>query len=450
MVIIVYIITQDIVNKTGIGVEINNECLGTGDSSNLSFDIKNRHVIAATYTLYYAPASGNSVNDFTELTETTHYVLDKDSGRVLLTSTGAALVGTNKIYAKYTHAPKISDTILATYIAAADVETDRNTGATWGTPASRTEFFDGRKKFPYPVTDRPYNTEDFDEADHIQLSKKNVTEVTEVSFLRRGASLGSVQSYDASSATYTDNKTEANSAGGTAFAVFATAAATSDIIYIGCSNKFHGLITDLFVTGVGTPTVTWEYYNGTTWTAFTPTEETTNASKFTAEGKFTWSALSAWTGNSVNSSQTLYFVRGRFSAGAYTTSPTLLHIAADQDSVISQEIPLYNVDFTSSGKVTLLNNRIPNGVRNVKVTFKHGQTTTNALIGELSTLYAGLRVYAYITGGSYDDETGVTVGGVSVSIGEVYVNVREVVNQYRARIQEILHILGKRINIAVA
>ena len=82
-----YIDTQTIIRKTGIGVEINNELLGTGDSSNKSFDIKNRHVIAGTYTLYSAPVSGeDDVNDFTELTETTDYTLDKDSGRVLLTT----------------------------------------------------------------------------------------------------------------------------------------------------------------------------------------------------------------------------------------------------------------------------------------------------------------------------------------------------------------------------
>ncbi|KKL54844.1 hypothetical protein LCGC14_2261380, partial [marine sediment metagenome] len=387
---------------------------------------------------------------FTALTESTHYTLDKDSGRVLLNSAGVTALGTDRLYAKYIHSVKISDTILATYVAESDEEVDRSTGAYWDTPVSRTEFTDGRKKFPYPTTDRPYNKDDYDEPDHVQLSRKNVTEVSEVSFLRRGAGLANVQSYDSSEATYTDNKGEANSPSGTAFFVFATTPATSDIIYIGLSNKFHGLTTDLFITGVGSPTITWEYYDGSSWTEFTPTEITTNASIFTASGKFTWSSLSAWTKNSVNSSESLYFVRGRLSAGSYTTSPKILHMFADQDSIIALEIPLYNIDFTTSGRITFLNDRIPNGTRNVKVVFKHGQTTTNPLIGELSALYAGLRVYANITGGSYDDETGVTIGGVAVSIGEVYVNVREVVNQFNKRIDQILRQLGKRIRIAVA
>ncbi len=444
-----YIETIDIVRKTGIGVEINNELLGTGGNSNKSFDTKNRHVIAGSYTISYAPASGEAdENDFTDLTETTHYTLDKDSGRILLTAAGVSAVGANRLFAKYTHSPKISDTILNTYIAPADEETDRSTGSTWGTPTSRTEFFDGRKKLAYPATDRPYNTDDFDEKDHIQLSRRNITEINEVSFLKRGVGFGLVTSSDGGS--FTDNTSEANSPTGTAFLVFAGTPAVNDAIYFGMSNKFHGMTTDLFVTGTGSPTVTWEYYDGTTWTAFSVTEETTNASQFTVAGKFTWSSLSQWTKTTVNSSESLYFVRGRLSAGSYTVSPKILHAPPDQDSIIAQEIPLYNIDFTTSGRITLLNNRIDNGTRNVKVVFKHGQTTTNTLITELSSLYAGIRAYANISGGSYDDETGITIGGVSVSIGEVYVNVREVVRQFDERIAEILKLMGKRLKFAVA
>ena len=284
----------------------------------------------------------------------------------------------------------------------------------------------------------------------MQLTRRNVTEVSEVSFLQRGVSIANVQSFTNSGSSYTNNTTEANSPTGTAFAVFGSTAATSDIIYIGMAHKFHGLTTVLAITGTGSPTLVWEYWNGSAWTDFTSsiTEATTNASLFTAAGKFTWTSLTAWTTTTVNNSSAYYFVRGRFSSGSYTTDPTIFHMFADQDSVISHEIPLYDINFRASGRVTFLNHRIPNGTRNVKVTYKHGQTSTNPLITELSALYAGLRVYANITGGSYDDETGVTIGGVAVSIGEVYVNVREVVSQFRKRINEIIRQMGKRIHLA--
>jgi len=450
LVKIAYIDTRDIVRKTGIGVEINNELLGTGNSAEKAFDIANRHVVAGTYTLYHAPPSGNDTNTFVTLVEGTHYTLDKDSGRVVLTSSGLTEVGSDKVYAKYIHSPKISDTIMASYIAEADEEVDRSTGAFWGTPVTRTNFISGRRQFPYPKTDRPYDRRDYDEDDHIQLDRRNVTEVTEVSFLKRGVSLANVQSFTGSGSTYVDNTEEANSPTGTAFAVFGSTAATTDILYIGMANKFHGLTTKLATAGAGSPTLVWEYWNGTAWTDFTSsiTELTTNASLFTAAGKITWTSLSGWTAVAVNNSQALFFVRARFSAGSYSTDPSLFNLFADQDSVISQEIPLYDIDFDESGRVTFINNRIDDGTRNVKVVFKHGQTTTIALIGELSALYTGLRVYANISGGSYDDETGVTIGGVSVSIGEVYVNVREVVNQFNDRINQIIRQIGKRVHLA--
>ncbi len=449
MIKIAYITTQDIVRKTGVGVEINNELLGTGDSSERSYDLNNRHIVANSYTLSYAAASGATTNVFTDLTESTHYTLDKDSGRVVLTTDGTSAVAKNKLYAKYIHSPKVSDTILDSYIAEADEEVDRSTGAYWGTPASRTNYVTGRRQFPYPKTDRPYDRRDFDENDHVQLDRRNVTEVNEVSFLARGVSLASVQSFTDSGSTYVDNTEEANSPTGSSFAVFGSTAATSDIIYIGMAHKFHGLTTNLATTGAGSPTLVWEYWNGTAWTDFTSsiTEVTSNASIFTAAGKFTWTSLSGWTTVSVNSSTAVYFVRGRFSSGSYTTDPAMFSVYADQDSVISQEIPLYDIDFKKSGRVTFLNHRMQDGTRNIKIVFKHGQTTTIKLIGELSALYAGLRVYANISGGSYDDETGVTIGGVSVSIGEVYTNVREVTRQFEVRIQAILRQLGKRIHL---
>lgn len=443
-----YTTIKEIVQKTGAGVEINNELLGTGNNSEQSYDIKNRHVISDTYTLSKAPETGNDTNDFTDLTETTHYDLDKDSGRVLLTAAGVTFLGTDNLYAKYTHSPKISDTIIATFLPQADEEVDRITGTTWGTPETRTEFFDGRRKYPYPTTDRPYNREDFDEPDTVKLIKRNVTEVNEVSFLRRGAALANVQSFDADSSTFTDNTGEANSAGGTAFFIFAETPAVSDIIYIGVENKFHGLLTNLFITGVGTPTVTWEYWDGSNWTAFTVSELTANSSKFTAAGKFTWSALSSWTAVSVNSSQALFFIRGRLTAGSYSTSPKALSLVADQDSVIAKEVPLSDIQFDKNGRVTFLKDSIPNGTRNVKIVYKHGQTTTNPLITELSALYAGLRVFANISGGSYDDETGFTIGSVQVSIGEAWVNIREVISQFNKRIDQILRQIGKRVVMA--
>lgn len=445
-----YITTQDIVRITGIGVEVVNELIGTGDGNQDSFDLKNKNVIASSYTISYS--DGEADNNFTSLTETTHYTLDKDSGRIVLTATGLSVTSGKAIWGKYIHSPKVSNTILDSYISRADAEVDKNTGAYWDTPQENTEYFDGRDKYPYPTSDRPYNKEDFDEPSFVQLRNRNVTEILEVSFLTRAGGWANVQTYDDTGSSYTDNTDEANTPGGTAFNVLNATPASNDAIYFGLANKFHGLTVRLFTAGVdgGSLAITWEYYDGSSWTSFTPTAETTGADSFTADGRITWSSLSSWTETTVNGSSSLFFVRARLTAGSYSTAPKANHISPDPDSIISREVPLYSIRWDTFGRVVFLDDELPNGTRNVKVTYNYGKSSVPDLIKELSGLYAGLRAYAYISGGSYDDETGITIGRMQISIGEVYVNVREVVRQFEQRIKDILRVMGKRIHIAVA
>jgi len=170
---------------------------------------------------------------------------------------------------------------------------------------------------------------------------------------------------------------------------------------------------------------------------------------FESTGDITWDDLSAWTTVSVNSSTAYYFVR-IVSGGTYSTEPVMSYIGMNQDLVINRQIALNRLVWNEDGNVTFLNEQFDNGVRNIRIDYKRGKATTPELINELSAMYCGLRAYANITGGSYDDATSFTVGRKAVSIGEVYVNVREVVNQFRARIDEILRRVGTNYGIAVA
>ncbi len=80
--------------RSGLGLRIVNENIGTGTGSATSFDLNNDNIIADTYVLNHA-ASGS--NDFTALTETTHYTLVKESGMIELTGAGVTAVGTDII-----------------------------------------------------------------------------------------------------------------------------------------------------------------------------------------------------------------------------------------------------------------------------------------------------------------------------------------------------------------
>ena len=57
------------------------EEVGEGDNSETIFYLDHRNVIASTYTLYHAASWSESA---TALTETTHYTLDKDEGKITL------------------------------------------------------------------------------------------------------------------------------------------------------------------------------------------------------------------------------------------------------------------------------------------------------------------------------------------------------------------------------
>ncbi len=164
----------------GLGLAIELESLGTGDGSEDSYDTNKGNIVASSYTLYYGDVNDNSLST---LTESTHYTLYKDSGRVLLTSAGKALVNAKVIYISYTYSLIQSDTILATYLGPASREAEKITGNYWGPVKTSYDYFDGYDS-GYPQTDEPYGTQIEDYAE-FELKYKSVATITSVLFLDR-------------------------------------------------------------------------------------------------------------------------------------------------------------------------------------------------------------------------------------------------------------------------
>jgi hypothetical protein len=92
----------------------------------------------------------------------------------------------------------------------------------------------------------------------------------------------------------------------------------------------------------------------------------------------------------------------------------------------------------------VFNTTLPNGKMNIKLNYLHGYTTVPDLVQELAGLIGGLMMMVNISGGSYKDVTSYSIGRKQVSIGEVYVNVREVINQLNSRVNKITDDLGNR------
>lgn len=429
-----YATNAQFIQRSGIGIRIVDENVGTGDNSETDFDLDHGNVIAGTYTLSYA-ASGS--NNFTALTETTHYTLDKESGRILLTASGVTTLGTNVLYATYWYSDIFSDDTVTALLASAEAQVDHITHRIWGTVSSYTDYIDGKRTSTYPTTDLPYMT-DYDAPDKIMLDNYPVTKVSQIYFLQQVQDISKFYNYDDTGASYTDKTTAVNSSTEAPFTLFASTPAASDAVYIGSSSVFLGLDVNLSTNGTGSPAIDWEYWNGSAWTDLTETDTDTGASTFTASGKFTWTYPYGWAKTAVNS-QTYYWIRGVVSTG-YTIAPIVATMTI-KDSV-AQVLEPRSYDFKSHGEVILLANRMWDGQKNIRVDYSAGQTSTPAYITELTIYVAAVNAYVNLSGGSYDDATSYTIGSKSVTIGEVYVNIREVITQFKARIAEILEMTG--------
>lgn len=298
-----YANTLQIVRFAGIGVEVALEELGTGDAAEDSFDLDNGNVIAGSYSLFYG-ASGS--NDFTTLSEGTHYAINKDKGTVLLTSAGVTALSTNKLYISYTYSPKQSNTVLETYLAPAEKEVIKLTGNYWGSDKTSIEYFDGYDS-GYPQTDRPFG-EQIEEYPEFELKYKSVQSITSVKFLAR---------------------------------------------------------------------------SGDTDTTLTST----------------------------------------------------------QYRLITDDID------DQDGRL-LINTTIPNGKANVKVTYVHGYDEVPVLVQELTALIAGTMALVNISGGSYKDISTYQIGRKSFSIGQIYINIANSIEQMQKRIDKIVEDLGFRYGIA--
>jgi len=426
--------------RSGFGTRIVDEAVGTGDNSTNAFDLDHTNVITGSYVLSYAASGSHS---FTALTETTHYTVDKESGRIALTATGVTVLSTNILYATYWYVDAFSDTVVTDLLAAAQHEVEDGTGRKWSGNNAAVEYLDGRETSTYPTTDQPYMA-DWDEPDTFMLSNYPVRSIKNVFFLQEAPQVSRCFNYDSSEATYTDKTSVVNDSTQTPFTIFAAIPAANDCLYVGCTDRFLGIQTTLQTLGVGTPTLTWEYYNGSAWTALTVTETETDSSTFEASGRFTWDMPYGWAQNSVNG-YTHYWVRGRLSSGSYTTAPILSTIAL-QDC-LSTVLEPRQISFETNGEVEVLGTRIPNGTRNIRIDYYYGAATVRTDIEDLCILYAALRGAVMITGGAYDDATSYSLGSKSVTIGEAWVNIREVIDQLKKRIEALQDGIGRRVDL---
>lgn len=413
------------------------EVVGVGDNAETDFDVDNDKIISGSFTISHAPASSNV---FVALTDVTDFSLDLTSGRIILTASGVTAVGTDTIYATYYFATEqITDDMITAYIASADIEIDLITNRNWGTPVAAVERRDGVRRSLYPTTDRPFQ-QDYDAADEITLRNQPLHTLNFVFFLSRPQTVDKAFNFDDSGAAFTDVTDNLNDSLSALTTPFASPPDTSDLLYIGLSQRFLGLNMVLATLGTGSPNIVWEFFDGTTFSTLTTTDETSGAANLTASGVFTWSFPYGWEKNSING-ENQFWIRGRVSTG-YSVAPQLASVVI-QDP-IDKLVEPREIRTLEHGTIKILDSLIPNGECNLRFDYLYGLDTTPPHIVELSVLTASIKGFLEVSGSSFDQETGLTLGSKSIQVGEAWVNIKNVIDENRKRIAEIYKEIGTR------
>ncbi len=151
----------------------------------------------------------------------------------------------------------------------------------------------------------------------VQLSKEGSSKTT---FTRV------YQVVDASS-TFVDETTDINSAGDGDVALFPSSEAVGDYCAFGMDGRVAQITFNYAngTAGVG-GTVTWEYWNGTTWAALSDVVDATAGFTTAAADDLTvtWTVPAAWKTTTLNSTEELYYVRADVT-GEYSTNPIIDH-----------------------------------------------------------------------------------------------------------------------------
>jgi hypothetical protein len=431
----------DIVRKTRIGVNVVNEQIGIGDGSTTKFLFDSGRVVPNSEVVYV---------DGTAKTRGTDYTIDNDIGRVTFTTAPTA---DKEVTAKYTHVDPESIDILSAdydfYINEAEAWVKRYTGRVYESEASTSEWFDGNARL---LTDNtvtignglyPGHYAYYEDNFLFFLSKKPVTAIEHVYLMQPGSEFSKVWGYDL---TYTDNTSDANSVGGTAFALFPDGG-TDNYLYLGCADRFSNIYLILGAKSDGTGVMSdgWEYYNGSSWTALTVTDET---AELTVDGLISWSLPSDWGKTSVNNYDA-YYVRCQPSTAFSVVNPTALQIRLEQDYVISDEVSVNEVSVYKDNGIVVFKNKYPDySFRTVRFDYKYGLKSGTAPQEylDLIKVVASIRLITGLLVGSFDNVVNFSLPEMSAQLGEAYTQFREALTWLVRERDDLIRVNGMKFN----
>lgn len=177
---------------------------------------------------------------------------------------------------------------------------------------------------------------------HVKATNANVTaETFGCSFVGTSAlrddAVRNFKVEDNSAASFTDDTRDANDAGASDANVFPnTGAGTDDAVYFGHDERFSLLKINTGTAGVGTYTVTWEYYNGTAWASLIDLTDGTSNFKTTGLQTVSYAISDDWAKTTVDTDNR-YWIRARRDAGTLTTIPAVTQCFASMGGIVEWE-----------------------------------------------------------------------------------------------------------------
>lgn len=124
----------------------------------------------------------------------------------------------------------------------------------------------------------------------------------------------------------------------------------------------------------------------------------------------------------------------QIAAGTYYTTDYTLDTSTD--NIINSIIP--------SGRINLISDIIPTGVKNVKVVYTYGYSTVPILISNLASCMAGVRAWVRFLGGSYNFINSYSIPQQSVNKGDLYERGKERILSLTEEANRILDQVGRR------
>lgn len=193
---------------------------------------------------------------------------------------------------------------------------------------------------------------------------------------------------------YATQTTAANESTTNDMALLPVSPEVNDAYYFGYDYRTRKITLNVGTAGIGTYTITWEYYNGSVWTGLSGI--TDNTAGFTVSGTndITYTLPSDWVKSTVNGTEK-YFIRARLSSFANLTVRPLGTQAYGYGSIIIDKSNVALEGVGEASKIYIVNNANVGGI----------------YAGNASATYSNIRVYdLHIDGNISNNSSG--FGGI--------------------------------------